>query len=121
MAVLVTQETGKGVTSEYAATNTNFIKDNVFVDNKYVSKFSCNINYKKTKFLLNENGDRVALIEDPKDQDMQYITIDEASFNAAFAKLPDPNMPIGLIIADLIDEFIRLDLIRRKIIVVPGA
>lgn len=129
MAVNVPGSIDSSIVSEYAATsiriNRNLLKDtNGFL----VSGFTVNIDYEKKVFVIDANRNKLGIVVDQDtsnglnimpgfiNNDRGSINLDTTLSAQYFSKVCHEGDILGELIANLADELIHQDLIKRDIL-----
>jgi len=130
MAVSVPGSISGNVIAEYAATTTTINRSVIKnAEGFLISAFSCNINYEKKKYVIDENGNKLAFVTDQEnnypamgingmtdDTSRGSLSLDFATFGQYFSRIANAGDILGETMATLIDELIHADLVKRKIL-----
>lgn len=125
MSVSIPGSVSGNIISEYAATNIT-ISRNMVQDANGILKgvFSGNISYEKKTYVIDSDGNKVGLVVKQDNQMMSpmdntsigNIYLDATTFAQYFSKTAKDGDVLGELVANLADELIRADLVRRNIL-----
>lgn len=125
MSVAVPGSISGNIISEYAATNIN-INRNMLQDANGIlnGSFSANISYEKKTYIIDSNNNKIGLVvrqDGPMmnqidNVSMGNIYLDATAFAKYFSKTTNAGDVLGELIANLADELIHADLIKRNIL-----
>ena len=131
MSIALPGTTSGNIISEYAATTTNINRFMIVGEDGFlIPVFSCSIHYEKKDYVIDSSGNKLGVFNKQptspslipslglitEDQSRGNINLDYTTFAQYFSKQTKEGDILGLVVSDLIDELIRLDLIKRNIL-----
>lgn len=123
MGVPLPPISGGSVQPEYAASSINFNRSVLTnKDGFVVPVFTASLAYQRTDYLVDKDGNKTGVINSeigvpqPDPNRSGYLNLNAEQTAEQFAIVPPNGQEIGKSIADLADELIKADLVKRGIL-----